>query len=90
MGLQPEDHFQMVQDYEREQDECNERLGKKGPRPVQCGAVYATPQDDNIEIEFGTCELDSVDLVEISRTERSNLWTVAYIPGDDLDGADLE
>ncbi len=39
------DLFQMVQDYEREQDERNERLGKKGPRPVQCGAVYATPQE---------------------------------------------
>ncbi len=37
--------FQMVQDYEREQDERNERLGKKGTRPVQCGAVYATPQE---------------------------------------------
>ncbi len=39
------DLFQMMQDFEREQDERNERLGRKGTCQVQCGAVYATPAE---------------------------------------------
>ena len=65
------DLFQMVQDYEREQDERNERLGKKGPGPVQCGAVYATPKE-KAEASEEESALQTVDLQHVLK-ELKNL-----------------
>ncbi len=61
----------MVQDYEREQEERNERLGKKGPRPVQCGAVYAT-KSENDETKQDTSDPQAVDLKQVLK-ELKNL-----------------
>ncbi len=65
------DLFQMVQDYEREQEERNERLGKKGPRPVQCGAVYATNQNEQNENKSDTSDPQAVDLKQVLKELKS-------------------
>ena len=52
---------QMMQDYEREQDEQNERLGKKSSKTVLVNAVYGTAAEQ-VESSKGETASSPVDL----------------------------